>query len=148
MTRVKRVCLMMYTSITGEMSDIDSRIGLLSTHQNDEFVAISIKDWRCAVPILCRFLPLFFSVETGIRTVAEVTDLERGLEPTETDINIHKWGFGFSSPNPLGQPLRYDVWCVWTTLSRSRSYCTVWHFISALSFTFLKKFIKFDHFTS
>ena len=129
---------MMYTSTTGEMSDIDGTIGILFTHQNDEFVAISIKDWSCAVLILSRFLPLFFSGETGIRTVAEVNDLERGLEPTETEINIHKWGFRFKSPNPLGQPLRYDVRCVWATLSRSRSYCNVWLFISALSFTFLK----------
>lgn len=70
--------------------------------------------------------------------VAEVSDLQRGLEPTETETNIHKWGFRFSSPSPLGQPLLYDVRCVWTTLSRSRSYCTVWLFISALPFTFLK----------
>jgi len=95
-------------------------------------------DWSCAVPILSRFLPLFFSVETGIQTVAEVNDLQRGLEPTKTEINIHKWGFGFSSPNPIGQPPRCDVRCVWTTLSRSRSYCTVWLFISALPFTFSK----------
>lgn len=109
-----------------------------SYHQNDEFVAISIKDWSCAVLILSRFLPLFFSVGTGIQTVAEVSDLQRGLEPTETETNIHKWGFRFSSPSPLGQPLLCDVRCVWTTLPRSRSYCTVWLFISALPFTFLK----------
>ena len=34
---------MMYTSTTGEMSDIDGTIGLLFTHQNDEFVAILIE---------------------------------------------------------------------------------------------------------
>ena len=129
---------MMYTSTTVEISDINGTIRLLVTHQNDEFVAISIKDWSCAVLILSRFLPLFFSVGTGIQTVAEVSDLQRGLEPTKTETNIHKWGFRFSSPSPLGQPLLYDVRCVWTTLSRSRSYCTVWLFISALPFTFLK----------
>ena len=26
---------------------------------------------------------------------------------------------GFSSPNPLGQPVRHDVWCAWTTCSSS-----------------------------
>ena len=34
---------------------------------------------------------------------------------------------GFSSPNPLGQPVRHDVWCAWTTCSsrcRCCSYCT------------------------
>ena len=102
----------MYTSTTVEISDINGTIRLLVTHQNDEFVAISIKDWSCAVLILSRFLPLFFSVGTGIQTVAEVSDLQRGLEPTETETNIHKWGFRFSSPSPLGQPLLYDVrWC-------------------------------------
>ena len=78
------------------------------------------------------------SVGTGIWSIAEVNDLERRLEPTETEISIHKWGFGFNSQNPLGQPLRYDVRCVSTTLSRSLSYCTLWLFISALPFTFLK----------
>lgn len=89
----------MYTSTTVEISDINGTIRLLVTHQNDEFVAISIKDWSCAVLILSRFLPLFFSVGTGIQTVAEVSDLQRGLEPTETETNIHKWGFRFSSPS-------------------------------------------------
>ena len=95
-------------------------------------------DRSCAVPISSRFLPLFFSLETGIQTVAEVSDLERRLEPTETEINIHKWGFGFSSPSSLDQPLWYDVRCVSTTLSWSRSYCTVWLFVSALPVTFSK----------
>ena len=62
----------MYTSTTVEISDINGTIRLLVTHQNDEFVAISIKDWSLAVLILSRFLPLFFSVGTGIQTVAEV----------------------------------------------------------------------------
>ena len=29
---------------------------------------------------------------------------ERGLEPTETEVNIQEWGLEFSVPNPLGQP--------------------------------------------
>ena len=35
---------MMYTSTTVEIRDINDTIRLLVTHQNDEFVAISIKD--------------------------------------------------------------------------------------------------------
>ena len=43
---------MMYTSMTGEMNDIDGTIGFLFTHKNDEFVAISIKERSCALLIL------------------------------------------------------------------------------------------------
>ena len=43
--------------------------------------------------------------------------MEQGLESTVTKVNIQGWGLGFSAPRPLGQPLRYDARCVWTTCS-------------------------------
>ena len=41
--------------------------------------------------------------------VAEVNKQERGLDSTETEVKIHARGLGFSSPNPLRQPLRDEV---------------------------------------
>ena len=56
---------------------------------------------------------------TGIRTVAEVNKYKRGLERIETS-KYSGWGLPrFSSTNPLGQPLRHDVRCVWMTCSSS-----------------------------
>ena len=37
------------------------------------------------------------------------------LLPSPPLPNIYEWGLGSRSPSPLGQPLRHDVWCVWTT---------------------------------
>ena len=60
----------------------------------------------------------FSAIWTGIRTEAEVNKWERGaLEPTDTEVNVEEWGMAFSAPNPFGQPLRLDVWCMWTTCS-------------------------------
>ena len=53
---------------------------------------------------------------------------ERGLEPTEAEVNIQEWGLEFSAPNPLGQERRLDDRCVWTTCvipDRCCSYYTV-----------------------
>ena len=54
----------------------------------------------------------FGAVWTCICTI-EVNKWERGLESTETEVNIEEWGLGFSSPNPLGQPDRptRPAWC-------------------------------------
>ena len=41
--------------------------------------------------------------------VAEVNKQERGLDSTETEVKIQARGLGFSSPNPLRQPLRDEV---------------------------------------
>ena len=45
------------------------------------------------------------------------------------------WGLGFSSPNPLGQPLRHDDRCVWMigvpVMCRCCSYYTGELFVSA-----------------
>ena len=46
----------------------------------------------------------WFSVNTYSAHSAEVNKSERGLETTETEINIQKGGLGFSATNPLGQP--------------------------------------------
>ena len=37
------------------------------------------------------------------------------METTETEVKTQEWGLGISSPNPLDQPLRYDIRFVWTT---------------------------------
>ena len=37
---------------------------------------------------------------------------DRGLESTETEVNIQEWGLGFSLPIPLGQPLQDDMFDV------------------------------------
>ena len=42
-------------------------------------------------------VPHFGVVLKGIRTVAEVNMYERGLEPSETDLNIQEGGLGLSS---------------------------------------------------
>ena len=55
------------------------------------------------------FLAYFGAVWTPIRPVAEVNKQERGLEPTETEVNIQEWGREFSAPNPRGQPLQHFV---------------------------------------
>ena len=34
---------------------------------------------------------------------------ERGLETTETEVNIQEWGLELSAPSSLGQPSRHDV---------------------------------------
>ena len=123
-------------------------IRLLFTHQNDEFVAISIKDWSCAVPMLSRFLPLFFSVGTGIQTVAEVNDLERGLEPTEREINLHKWGFWiqFTKPYRPTAPVRCSMRVNDSVPKPFILYCMA--FDIGLADHVLKNIIKFGHFTS
>ena len=53
------------------------------------------------------FLAYFGAAWTPIRPVAEVNKQERGLEPTETEVNIQEWGREFSAPNPLDQPLQH-----------------------------------------
>ena len=53
------------------------------------------------------------AVWTSIRrTVAEVNKWDRGLESTETKVNIQEWDLGFSLPSPLGQPFRNDMFDV------------------------------------
>ena len=75
------------------------RIGLLVTHKNGDFLY-----WSEATPrrsITCSdiyriahfLMPHFGPVWTGIWIVA---DSERGLESTETDVNILEWGQGFA----------------------------------------------------
>ena len=54
-------------------------------------------------------------ISLAITVTAEVNKEERGLEPTETEVNNQEWGLELSVPNPLGQPLQYVVRCVWTT---------------------------------
>ena len=81
-----------------------------------DFGAISVTERSFAEPIL--------KVECFIsdRFCATLCDAEeQGLESTETEVNIQEWGLGFSLPNPLGQPLRLDYRCVWTTCSISVS---------------------------
>ena len=43
----------------------------------------------------------------------------RGLQSTWMELNIQDWGLGFTSPNPLGQPLLPHFRSVWTTCSSS-----------------------------
>ena len=101
-------------------------LGLLFKHNNGDFGAILVTGQSCSAPISkverhildSHFLPRFVAVWTGTRTVEEVNRYEREMESTETEVNI-QWRLGFSSPNPPGQPLRYDVRCVWTTCSSS-----------------------------
>ena len=56
------------------------------------------------------------------RTVAEVNKRDRGLESTETEVNIQEWGLGFSLPSPLGQPLRDDMFDVRETVTTQDSF--------------------------
>ena len=101
-------------------------LGLLFKHNNGDFGAILVTGQSCSAPISqverhisdSHFLPRFVAVWTGTRTVGEVNRHEREMESTETEVTI-QWRLGFSSPNPPGQPLRYDVRCVWTTCSSS-----------------------------
>ena len=101
-------------------------LGLLFKHNNGDFGAILVTGQSCSAPISqverhisdSHFLPRFVAVWTGTRTVGEVNRYERGMECTETEVNI-QWRLGFSSPNHTGQALRYDVRCVWTTCSSS-----------------------------
>ena len=53
--------------------------------------------------------------------VNRYSDRSGSLKSTETEVNIREWGLEFSSANPLSQPRRYDVRCVWTTCSSSGS---------------------------
>ena len=63
-----------------------------SVHTKDRgFDAISLTERSCAALIL--MLDRHISdrlMRTGIGTVAEVNELERDLEPTETEVNIQK----------------------------------------------------------
>ena len=41
-----------------------------------------------------------------------------------TEVNIQEWGLELSAPNPLGQPRRHDVQCVWRTCAPPSCYCS------------------------
>ena len=70
------------------------------------------------------FLPLFGVLWTPFRRVTEVNKEEWELEPTETEVNIQEWGLELSAPNPLGQPRRHDVQCVWRTCAPPSCCCS------------------------
>ena len=107
------------------------QIGLLFIYENDDFGAISVTERSCAAPITKverhisdrfwtgkRYLDHSGSELIGART--------ESLWATcaETEVNIQEWGLGLSSPNPLGQLLRQDVRCMWTTCSVPYSCCS------------------------
>ena len=66
------------------------------------------------------------------RRLAEVNKKEKGLGSTKTEVNIQKWGLGFSSPKPPGQPSWHDVRCLWTTSSSSIPLLLILHGIAFL----------------
>ena len=45
-------------------------------------------------------MPHFGVVRTGIWTIAEVTNSKRGLESTETEVNVQECGLGLGEPKP------------------------------------------------
>lgn len=69
------------------------------THRNVDFSAISVMGRRCVAPglkadrhIPDKFLPLVAAVlrYSGRRPAVEANEQERGLEPTEMEVNILK----------------------------------------------------------
>ena len=41
-----------------------------------------------------------------------------------TEVTIQEWGLELSAPNPLSQPCRHDVQCVWRTCAPLGCYCS------------------------
>ena len=95
--------------------------GFLFTHKNRDFVMISVTKlhWsqKWSITNWIGSMLHFGAVWTSVLSIAQVNKYEKRLEPTETEANYQEWGLGFSSPNPLGQPLLHNVQCVWTTCS-------------------------------
>ena len=93
------------------------RIGPLFTHKNDNFGAISVteaapwKSRKCSITYWIGSVPHFgVALLIGILMVTpEVNKWDRRLQSTGTEVNIQEWELAFGGPNPLCQPLRYNL---------------------------------------
>ena len=66
------------------------RIGLLFTHKNGNFGAISVTERRFRTWSVTHGIGSLPNFGAHIRTVAEVNNLERGQESTETEVTIQE----------------------------------------------------------
>ena len=93
------------------------RIGPLFTHKNDNFGAISVteaapwKSRKCSITYWIGSVPHFGgALLIGILMVTpEVNKWDRRLQSAGTEVNIQEWELAFGGPNPLCQPLRYNL---------------------------------------